>query len=429
MGEPPLGPDAESFHRFHKVVLPRRIAAGNGALAHADLHRLGTLAVRTPAGAYTYLPTTAPDGDSDDAAAGTIEVVEGDECADSVVELDLESWLGLISDLDTAPGLFYGGRATVPHGNPMRFVRWEPGLRALFHGLPVFDPDTADLRDLGGEPLDVTRTFAYRELADSPQVAAEARHFLTTAGYVVVKGVFAPEEVARLRAAADAAEAAARPGDEMSWWGRLESGEQVLTRVLNAAAQPGLASLPHDERLHTIVAASPEPLVVKGKGQRDTVTVLWKRKHVAEGLADLPWHRDCGMGGHATNCPMTVMTICLTDGSAGSGELRALPGSHRGSYPFVDGRDVHAPQGVHVDVTAGDVSLHYSDVMHASLPPTDDLLDGGPAPERISVLLGFVRPTYSNHLGRSHYNDVLLGNEDGQVDHLADRLGSAKYTG
>ncbi len=243
-----------------------------------------------------------------------------------------------------------------------------------------------------------------------------------------VKGVFSPAEVAELRIGADAAEAAAVPGDEASWWGRTDDGTEVLTRVLNAARQPQLAPLPLDERLLRIVEVSPEPLVLKGAGKRDSVTVLWKRKHVVEGLADLPWHRDCGMGGHATNCPMVVMTICLTDGSAGAGELRALPGSHKGSYPFVDGRDVHAPEGVHVDVTAGDVSLHYSDVMHASMAPTDDFVDGAPAPERISVLLGFVRPSYSNHLGQAHYNDVLLGNDGGQVDHLADRLGAPKFT-
>ena len=30
----------------------------------------------------------------------------------------------------------------MPRGKPLRFVRWEPGLRALFHGMPIFDPDT-----------------------------------------------------------------------------------------------------------------------------------------------------------------------------------------------------------------------------------------------------------------------------------------------
>jgi len=426
MTEPALAADPSSFHTFHRDVLPGRIAAGNGAMAHRDLAPLGSVAIRTDAGAYTFLPTAA------EAGTGTIEIVEGDECADTVVELDLSSWLGLASDLDTAPGLFYSGRATVPIGNPMRFVRWEPGLRALFHGLPVFDPETVDLRDRHGVQLDTRRSFDFAAVESSPEAQADASHFMTTAGYLVVTGVFSDGEVAALRRGADAAESAARPADEVSWWGRTEDGEEVLTRVLNAAARPELAPLPDDDRLLHLVGLCPEPLVVKGAGKRDSVTVLWKRRNVAEGLSDLPWHRDCGMGGHATNCPSVVMTICLTDGSAASGELRALPGSHKGSYPFIDGRDVDAPEGVPLDVTAGDVSLHFTDVMHASMPPADSTADGGGtadqemAPERISVLLGFVRPTHANHLGRAHYNDVLLGGEGGQVEHLADRLGSPK---
>ena len=51
-----LAADTDSFHRFHHEVLPGRIAAGNGALAFADLENLGTLAVRTPAGSWTYVP-------------------------------------------------------------------------------------------------------------------------------------------------------------------------------------------------------------------------------------------------------------------------------------------------------------------------------------------------------------------------------------
>ncbi len=409
-----FGADSDSFHRFHTEELPALLAAGNGALAYADLAPLGTLGLRTPAGAYTYVPTPT-DG------SGTVEVVEGTEFADTVVELDLQAWLGLISDLDTAPGLFYGKRVEIPEGKPLRFVRWEPGLRAMFHGLPVVDPDTAELRDLAGQPLDTSRKFEFSDLAD-PDMAAEAEHFMATAGFVAIGSVFSADEVAELRVGANRAEADAAPGDEKSWWGRTGSGDEVLTRVLSAARQPELAGLPRDERLLRIVELCSEPLVTKGEGKRDSVTVLWKRKDVVEGLADLPWHRDCGMGGHATNCPMVVMTICLTDGGPGSGELRVLPGSHKGSYPFIDGRDTRAPRGQPLRVTAGDVSLHITDAMHASLPPTDDLLDGEAAPERISLLMGFVRPSHANHLGKAHYNDVLLGGEGGQVEHLGDKL-------
>jgi hypothetical protein len=62
--------------------------------------------------------------------------------------------------------------------------------------------------------------------------------------------------------------------------------------------------------------------------------------------------------------------------------------------------------------------LHYSDVMHASLPPTS-----AEGPHRVSALVAFVPPDAGHHRGARHYNDVLLGRPGGQVEHLVDRLG------
>jgi len=401
-----LAADPDSFHRFHSEVLPARIAAGNGALAFADLADLGTLAIRTPAGSWTYVP-----------GAGSVELLEGEATADAVVAVDLDAWLGLVSDLDTAPGLLYSDRASVPVGNPLRFMRWEPGLRALFHGLPVFDPDNVDLRDLDGEPLDTTRAFAIDEVGNDGETA---RHFLRTAGYLHVAGVFDADEVAAMLTDADILAGEAQPGDMASWWGRDATGTEVLTRVLRAASQPDLRLLVDDARIRRVVDTAAEALVPKVPDDPeavDLVTILWKRPDMAEGLANLPWHRDCGMGGHALNCPSVVVTICLTTGTPEAGELRFLPGSHRGGFPFVDGTDVAAPDGVGLPIGVGDVTLHYSDLMHASLPPTS-----AEGPHRISVLLGFAPETAGHHLGGRHYNDALLINDDGQVDHLGHRL-------
>jgi len=191
----------------------------------------------------------------------------------------------------------------------------------------------------------------------------------------------------------------------------------VLTRSLRAATRPGLAKRWDDPRVARMVAAAPEPLAPRSKTGTDAVTVLWKRPSMVEGLADLPWHRDCGMGGHALNCPTVVMSICLTTGGPEAGELRVLPGSHRESFPFVDGTDTRAPRGVSLPVDEGDVTLHYSDLMHASMPPTT-----AAGPHRISVLLAFVPPTAGNHLGGRHYNDALLTSDDGQIEHIGHRL-------
>jgi ectoine hydroxylase-related dioxygenase (phytanoyl-CoA dioxygenase family) len=398
-----LTADADSFHRFHNEDLIERIEAGNGPLAWTDVEHLGSIGLRTPAGSYTYAPVD-----------GTVAVTQGDDDADTVVELDFESWLGLISDLDTAPGLFYGGRVEVPRGKPLRFVRWEPGLRALFHGMPIFDPDTADLRDRQGEPLDVAHMFTIAELEAD---ISDARHFLMTAGYLAVSDVFASHEVAQFLDDAAVLEREAVPGDDASWWGRNSDGDEILTRVLRAVTRPSLKALHDDPRLALVASVPGQNLESRRKDANDSVTVLWKRPDMTEGLGDLPWHRDCGMGGHAMNCPMAVMTICLTTGAPEAGELRFLPGSHAGSYPFVDGTDTHAPRGVSIPVTAGDVTLHYSDIMHASMPPTSS-----EGPHRISVLKGFISPSAGHHRGGRHYNDVLLGNDGGQVEHLGQAL-------
>ena len=87
------------------------------------------------------------------------------------------------------------------------------------------------------------------------------------------------------------------------------------------------------------------------------------------------------------------------------------------THPTIDGTEENAPRGVSFAVSAGDVSFHYSDVLHASMPPTS--ADG---PHRISVLLGFSPEGAGHHRGERHYNDVLLSRDDGLVPHLVDHL-------
>ena len=49
-------------------------------------------------------------------------------------------------------------------------------------------------------------------------------HFLRTAGYLFVRGVFAPDEVAALLAEAEALRGEATPGDKLSWWAKDAAG-------------------------------------------------------------------------------------------------------------------------------------------------------------------------------------------------------------
>ena len=83
------------------------------------------------------------------------------------------------------------------------------------------------------------------------------------------------------------------------------------------------------------------------------------------------------------------------------------------SLPFAEAGDAHAPEGVAPPAQAGDVTFHYGDGMHVAPPPTS--IEG---PHRCSVLLSFARVGGHHHRGGRHYNDVLLGREDGQIDHM-----------
>jgi hypothetical protein len=182
---------------------------------------------------------------------------------------------------------------------------------------------------------------------------------------------------------------------------------------LNANSRPRLAALHEDPRIARSSKIPAEKLEPRSRNGRDGVTVLWKQPDVAEGLGDLPWHRDCGMGGHAVMCPVVNCSIHLGPANPDSGDLRFLPASWRSSVRFADGDDAHAPRGISIDAKPGDVSLHYGDVVHAAPPPASRV-----GPFRTSILIGWSKPGFAPHSGRAHYNDVLFQGADAEVPNM-----------
>jgi ectoine hydroxylase-related dioxygenase (phytanoyl-CoA dioxygenase family) len=165
--------------------------------------------------------------------------------------------------------------------------------------------------------------------------------------------------------------------------------------------------------VHALAELAGESLAHK-QGEGDGVTVIYKRPEMVEGLSDLPWHRDCGMGGHAVLCPTLALSLYLVEATPQTGELVMLPGSHRASFNTIHAGQRGAPPGAHFAARAGDVSLHFGDTMHAAPPPQGST----PAAYRTSAILGFARPDARHHRGEKSYNDVLHAREDGQIDHL-----------
>ncbi len=389
--------EAIDFDAYHCQILPAQLKDGRGARAAAAAQELGPIAFRIANGdAYTYRP-----------ADRGIDIVPGDEFAATVVELEHRYWQGLVHDLESAPGLLYGGFARGLRGDMMSFVRWEPALRAIYCGRPIYDPENVELVGRNGARLAPTQTFLQSD-ADE-----DMAHFLAAAGYVLIREVFAPDEVAEMVADSEALRANAIEGDDKSWWGRGADGEPLLCRVLNAGDRPRLAALYDDPRILRLSRLPAEELAPRYRDETNGVTVLWKQPGVVEGLGDLPWHRDCGMGGHAVMCPAVNCSIYLGPANPEAGDLRFLPGSWQTSVKFADGDDPAAPAGISIDARPGDVSLHYGDVFHAAPPPRSTV-----GPFRTSVLIGWARPDAGHHRGEAHYNDALFQDDGVRVPNM-----------
>ena len=135
-----------------------------------------------------------------------------------------------------------------------------------------------------------------------------------------------------------------------------------------------------------------------------------------EGLADLPWHRDCGMGGHPVKCPMLNIGIQLDPATAASGQLQMIAGSHRGTSRLPGpGRSTacRSWRSPPSPVTSPCTSA-------TPCTPPHPRPIAGPAGRR-ALYLSFVPPLTFEMIGPGQgYNDVLFTRHDGHVRHAAE---------
>lgn len=394
----PAGFAAIDFEAFHRHVLPARLRRQGPPLVGASIAGLPSLALRVPgATAFTYRPM-----------ADGITIEPGDAGAATVLEIGLEDWCGLVHELEAPAGLVYGSRVRSVRGSAADLMCWESTLRALYNGRPPYRPEALDLRDRRGDALDPQHAFAPSD------DRADMAHFLDTAGFLFVRGVFTADAADRMLDEAMALRAEARPGDRLSWWGRNGAGEEVLTRVTRASVKQHLGVLPVEPRLLSLVELAGRPLV-HTKGEGEGVTVIYKQPGMSDGgLSDLPWHRDCGMGGHAILCPTLLLSIYLRDATPESGELAMLPASHRAAYNAHDRTIDPWRHAARFAARPGDVSIHYGDTVHAAPPPRDPTR----AEFRVSAVVCFAPPGARPHRGDASYNDALHQRDDGQIEHL-----------
>jgi hypothetical protein len=375
------------FREFHEVELPALVAA-RGALVSEDVREVPPLGFVTDHGdGFTWCST------------GTGVVVrEGTADAVTLVEISEATFSEFLHELLTANGAVRTGRARVVRGELAGWQRWEPAIRALCTGRPIYDDTVWDtLVDRGGAPLDLGRAFGVDDDVD------DIRHFLTTAGYVHLKGVFTPEETARYADEIEHVRSLTPPGDPFSWWSVNASGEEVVTRINYLGRHSRvLQELSNDSRLTRWARLAGDELRVCDD-RLDGPMVFVKHSNVVQGNGDLGWHVDDGIGGHPVMCPLLQAGIQIDHATPENGQLLVLAGSHRYTKHWYAWGEEGSLPVVALETDPGDLTLHYGDAMHTTPPPTAD------GAGRRALYYKFAEPkTFAWVPPGCHYNDALF---------------------
>jgi ectoine hydroxylase-related dioxygenase (phytanoyl-CoA dioxygenase family) len=144
------------------------------------------------------------------------------------------------------------------------------------------------------------------------------------------------------------------------------------------------------------------------------IAVLLKPAGRLRGLANIPWHTDCGLGGHLVYCPSVAIGIQLTAATRDTGCFEAIAGTHGASCRVPTADELETWPHLYVPTEPGDVTVHIADLLHASPRPTGD---GG----RRTIYVTFHPPSLFEHVGPGEaYNDVIRRRSAAQV---ADAVG------
>lgn len=301
-------------------------------------------------------------------AGRSLRIAEGLAGAGLVAELDVDAFSDLVEEEKTPMGLLVPGRVHVGRGQVQDLMAWDLLLRAALDGWPVYEPGAVELVDREGGPLALDQSFA----PDGDRAAM--RHFVERAGFLHVQSLFTEDEMRAVAADMDRVAADAARDDGASWWITTKSGEERPTRLLDFQARSALTrELLEDGRfaaLGEITGSGHAPGDTFGE-HFGTVSAeaLIKPVDVREGLADLPWHKDCARGGHSRHCCGLTAGIAITRADERHGQLHVIAGSHRahvlrsGLDPRLDLPELPLP------LEPGDVTLHASCTLHTSRPP------------------------------------------------------------
>jgi hypothetical protein len=330
----------------------------------------------------------------------TIRIREGQDNGEVAVRLSRLAWDDMVDQVRTVINLLLSNDLAFERGGFEQLAEWDPILRYLHAGIPPYDPARADFH--GRDP----RAVFTLDTSDD-ELAAQ----LQTVGYLHVKAVFDTEEMQVANREIDRLAAEARPGDEQSWWVTAGDDTRVLCRLVYATLRsPVLAALengPRVRRLGTLI----NPTLRAAPDRMEGSAVLLKVPGNSSGLSNIPWHQDCGMGGHAIMCPALSVGIQITGSASSTGNLQVVPGSHGQAIHYRWEQRLQQVPIVSIDTEPGDVTVHIQDLMHASPRPT------GPGGRRTMYVTHYP-PELWQHVGPGQaYND-LVRNRTEQVARL-----------
>ncbi len=395
---------AWDFDEFHQRELPHRLAHGLGQEIAWDLEGVRPFVLTLADGrAYSY-----------EADGGKVSVVSGVHPeATCIIEIDERAWQNYVHEFRTPSSLVLAQSVRFVRGGMDEWDMWHPAIQCMYSGREIFDPKRA-LLDRYGMPLDLRRKFT---LADDHE---DLSHFLRTTGFLIVKGAMADrrqelaEEIERLRAEA-------REGEIFSWWtDNLTTGERFPYRLMFISERSQIVrSLMNDDpTIASLVALAKRDLVPlhdRGQGAMSVLKPFSPQDKLAPSIAgNLGWHADCGLGGCQITCPSINIGIHLDAAGPDSSQLWAMAGTNGKTVHHHTAMGADCPNAVPLDTEPGDVTIHYSCVMHAGPPPV------GPN-QRRTLYLPFYAPETLQLLGRfQSFEQILPGFGSGNIPSLSE---------
>jgi hypothetical protein len=297
------------------------------------------------------------------AAPGRLGVEPGDRGAAALV-CTPEVLGDLAADQQSVMGLFSSGQLDQPKGTLNHLLDWWVVLRAVWDDAPVVLPGTLDYTDDDGRPLDLAAAF---DPADEP---ARLRRFLEQTGYLHLRRVFSPQEMAAVSDDMEAAFGSYADGDGHSWWVTTADGARRLVRLQEFDRRSAAtAALLEDPRTAALAGLTGDGHLIPAPGGANRIEALVKPLGVVAGISDVPWHKDCSLGRHSYECCRITAGISVTGADAASGQLKVVAGSHRAtSWPAFVRRGSDLPE-VPLPTETGDVTLHLSCTLHMAQPP------------------------------------------------------------